>query len=235
MRHLGKLGGLFKKFAKQLKQKARFKTKSGRTGGKVEQQIAKPTGAQVPTDAGKRRALLSNKRSRPEPDEWVSYKTHSIQQSPMQSEQGRKLVKSYEHTGLSKAQAIRRADELIRSGSTLPEAVALKKGDKLYKLVPEGEYPGEYSPYFATKSEIKSFEQARYDEITDKIGIPLESQQTNRFEVFEVEAKRDVEVFESIIAPTTQKGYSQPGGGMQTLITDRSEFSNPKSTNWKLP
>ncbi len=55
VRHLDKLGGLFKKLAKQLKQKARFKTKSGRTGGKVEQQIAKPTGAQVPTDAGKQK------------------------------------------------------------------------------------------------------------------------------------------------------------------------------------
>ncbi|MEE1673626.1 hypothetical protein SNR37_003052 [Agarivorans aestuarii] len=239
VRHLDKLGGLFKTLAKQLKKKAQFKTKSGRTGSKVEQKIAKPAGATVPTDASKQRAVSGNnavnKRNRPEPDEWVSYRTHGVQLSPMQTEQGRKLVKSYEDSGLSKAQAISRADELIRSGSTLPETVALKKGDKLYKLVPEGDVPGKYSPYFATKSEVKSFEQARYDEITDKIGIPLESQQTMRFEVFEVEANRDVEVFESIIAPTTQNGYSQPGGGVQTLITDRSAFSAPKSTNWKLP
>ncbi|WP_055732568.1 hypothetical protein [Agarivorans gilvus] len=55
VRHLDKLGGLFKKLAKQLKQKARFKTQSGRTGGKVEQQIAKPAGAQVSTDAAKQK------------------------------------------------------------------------------------------------------------------------------------------------------------------------------------
>ncbi|WP_220720742.1 hypothetical protein [Agarivorans litoreus] len=55
VRHLDKLGGLFKTLAKQLKKKAQFKTKSGRTGGKVEQQITKPAGAQVPTDAGKQK------------------------------------------------------------------------------------------------------------------------------------------------------------------------------------
>ncbi|WP_221076119.1 hypothetical protein [Agarivorans aestuarii] len=69
VRHLDKLGGLFKTLAKQLKKKAQFKTKSGRTGGKVEQQIAKPAGAEVPTDAGKQKQanVASNKRNQMNP------------------------------------------------------------------------------------------------------------------------------------------------------------------------
>ncbi|WP_229711069.1 hypothetical protein, partial [Agarivorans gilvus] len=73
VRHLDKLGGLFKKLAKQLKQKARFKTKAGRTGGKVEQQIAKPAGAQVSTDAGKQKPsnVASHKRKRVNPSSFA--------------------------------------------------------------------------------------------------------------------------------------------------------------------
>ncbi|WP_163133180.1 hypothetical protein [Agarivorans sp. Alg241-V36] len=69
VRHLDKLGGLFETLAKQLKKKAQFKTKSGRTGSKVEQQIAKPTGAQVPTDAGKQKPsnVASHQRKRVNP------------------------------------------------------------------------------------------------------------------------------------------------------------------------
>ncbi|MPW29673.1 hypothetical protein F9L16_11810 [Agarivorans sp. B2Z047] len=73
VRHLDKLGGLFKTLAKQLKKKAQFKTKSGRTGGKVEQQIAKPAGAQVPTDAGKQKPsnVASHQRKRVNPSSFA--------------------------------------------------------------------------------------------------------------------------------------------------------------------
>ncbi|GAB1621012.1 hypothetical protein AAOGI_10620 [Agarivorans albus] len=73
VRHLDKLGGLFKTLAKQLKKKAQFKTRSGRTGGKVEQQIAKPAGAQVPTDAGKQKPsnVASHQRKRVNPSSFA--------------------------------------------------------------------------------------------------------------------------------------------------------------------
>lgn len=67
------------------------------------------------------------------------------------------------------------------------------------------------------------------------IGIPLESQQTTRFEVVEITATRDTTVFQSKIAPTTQNGWPQDGGGTQTLVTDRSAFSSPVPTGKKLP
>lgn len=46
----------------------------------------------------------------------------------------------------------------------------------------------------------------------------------------EVTVKKPTTVFESVIAKTTQNGYAQPGGGIQTIITDRSVFTDPVLT-----
>ncbi|MBB5211668.1 hypothetical protein [Microbulbifer hydrolyticus] len=175
------------------------------------------------------------KRARPEPDNWKTYKTHGVDQTPMASAVGREMVAELESQGMSRAQAVMKAQEYLASGSELPVKKTVKKGETLYKLVPEGEAPGKYSAYFAELSDINGFEGVSYDEITDAIGIPLESQQTPKFDLVEVEALEDVTVYQSTIAPTTQNGYSQPGGGTQTLIVNRSRFSDPKSTGRKFP
>ncbi|AQQ69201.1 hypothetical protein Mag101_17355 [Microbulbifer agarilyticus] len=175
------------------------------------------------------------KRARPEPDNWKTYKTHGVEQTPMASAVGREMVEVLESQGLSRAEAVMKAQEFLASGSELPVKKTVKQGEKLYKLVPAGETPGKYSAYFAELSDIQGFEGVSYDELTDAIGIPLESQQTLKFDLMEVEALEDVTVYQSTIAPTSQNGYSQPGGGRQTLIINRSQFSDPKSTGRKFP
>ncbi len=144
-------------------------------------------------------------------------------------------MEQYESQGMSRDKAVARAKNLMESGSTYPEKVQISAGEKLYKIMPEGDMPTEHSAYFATEGEINSLKGLSYDQISDKLGIPLESQQTTRFDVVEVTAKQQTNVFKSVIAPTTQNGYAQPGGGVQTLITDRSVFTAPKSTGTKLP
>lgn len=74
-----------------------------------------------------------------------------------------------------------------------------------------------------------------YDQISGRLGIPLESQQTARFDVVKVVAQEPTTVFESTIARTTQNEYTQPGGGVQTLIGNRGQFSAPVVTGTKLP
>ncbi|MBY6211517.1 hypothetical protein KUV95_08110 [Microbulbifer agarilyticus] len=175
------------------------------------------------------------KRARPEPDNWKTYKTHGVEQAPMASAVGREMVEVLEAQGLSRAEAVMKAQEFLASGSELPVKKTVKQGEKLYKLVPAGETPGKYSAYFAELSDIQGFEGVSYDELTDAIGIPLESQQIMKFDLMEVEALEDVTVYQSTIAPTSQNGYSQPGGGRQTLIINRSQFSDPKSTGRKFP
>jgi len=137
---------------------------------------------------------------------------------------------------LRKAQVkFARASNLMESGSTFPKAVSLAEGEKLYKVVPENSMPGKHSAFFGSEKEITALQGQSYDQIADKLGIPLESQQTARFDIVEVTAQESTTVFESIIAPTTQNGYAQPGGGIQTLITDRNIFSEPRLTGRKLP
>lgn len=172
----------------------------------------------------------SSKRARPLPNGYTgpnAYKTHGIVDDPSNSSEGRRLIQSYTSQGFTPAEAVDKASNLMASGSTLPKAVDLVPGESLYKLVPEGDIPGKYSAFFATKDEISSLKGMSYDQISDRLGIPLESQQTLRFDVHEVVANRAVTVFESTIARTSQNGYLQPGGGIQTLITDRSAFTPP--------
>ncbi|NHZ98853.1 hypothetical protein [Massilia sp. CCM 8734] len=173
---------------------------------------------------------LAPKRPRPAANGFSGpdgYMTHGIRDSPLHSDEGRKLVAAYRSQGVAPDKALKISRELMASGSTLPKAVDLAAGESLFKIVPEGNMPGPYSAFFATQDELTTMKGMSYDQISDRIGIPLESQQTLRFDVVEVKATKAVTVFESKIASTTQNGYIQPGGGIQTLITNRSAFTNP--------
>lgn len=163
------------------------------------------------------------------------YKTHGIQENPLRSAEGRKLVDQYKAQGMTDDDALKKAREIMASGSTPPAAVDLAPGDTLYKVTPEGTTPGKYSAYFATKDEIAALRGMSYDQITDRLGLPLESQQTIRFDVMEMTAKKPTTVFQSLIARTTQNGYVQPGGGTQSIVTNRSAFTDPILTRIKLP
>jgi hypothetical protein len=189
-------------------------------------------------NGGKIEKKPKQKRKRPEPNGFDGpdgYKTHGINEHPLKSEEGQALVAQYKSQGMSHDAAILKSEELLASGSTYPKKISVTEGGKFYKVVPEGTPPGKYSAYFGTKEEIASLKGMSYDDISDRLGIPLESQQTIRFDIVEVTAIKKTNVFESVIAPTTQNGYSQPGGGIQTLITDRSAFSAPVFTGKKLP
>jgi hypothetical protein len=163
------------------------------------------------------------------------YKTHGLKGDPLETAEGRKLVDQYKAQGMTERQALDKASELMESGSTPLKAIDIAPGDALYKVVPEGELGGKYSAYYATEQEIANLKGLSYDQITDRLGIPLESQQTGRFDVVQVIAKEPTTVYETVIANTTQNGYAQPGGGVQSLIPNRGQFTNPVVTGIKLP
>jgi hypothetical protein len=177
-------------------------------------------------------------RARPAPNGFDGpdgYKTHGLKDHPRTTAEGRKLVEQYKAQGMNEEQAIRKASELIESGSTPLNAIDIAPGDALYKVVPEGQMPGKYSAYFGSEQEIANLKGLSYDQITDRLGIPLESQQTMRFDVVQVVAKEPTTIYETVIANTTQNGYRQPGGGVQSLIPNRGIFTDPVVTGIKLP
>ena len=150
------------------------------------------------------------KRPRPDPNGFdgpEGYKTHGLDGNPLKTAEGRELVEQYKAQGLAEQDAIAKASDIVKSGSTPLKAVDIAPGDALYKIVPEGQTPGKYSAYFATEQEIQGLKGMSYDQISDRIGIPLESQQTARFDVVRVTATEPTTVFESTIARTTQNGY----------------------------
>src|SRR5690606_14949183 len=242
IRHAGKLkslGSIFRNLGRLLKRNKLQRKVRVEVDTKKSVQTEVPDDKRVSTQPTERVANSQTpKRPRPEPNGFDGpdgYKTHGITESPLKSEEGRALIEQYKSQGMTDDMALLRSEELMASGSTYPKKIPLNEGDKLYKVVPEGSVPGKHSAYFGTKAEIESLNGLSYDQISDMLGIPLESQQTARFDIVEVTAKKPINVFESVIAPTTQNGYSQPGGAVQTLITDRASFTDPKVTGRKLP
>lgn len=172
---------------------------------------------------------------KPPPDGWATYRTHGIYDDPMASREGRRLVNEYREQGFNTKEANAKARELLESGSTLPQANPAAIGDRFYKLAPEGGSVGPNSAYWVTRSEVDSLRGLSRDQIASRLGLPLESQQALRFDVLEIRAQRPTRVYVSRIAPTSQNGWHQAGGGVQSLITDRSAFSAPVRTGEKFP
>jgi hypothetical protein len=190
---------------------------------------AKPKPKPAPTSGA---AIL---RKKPPPDGYKTYKTQGVMDDPLASPEGRRLVKHLESQGLDPEAAARRANELMKTGTDLPLANPVEIGDRLYKVVPEGSMPGAKSEYWATRDQIGALEGMSRDQIANRLGLPLESQQAARFDVVEIKAMRPSMTFDSKIAPTTQNGWSQTGGGIQSLVTDRGAFTPPVKTGIKLP
>jgi hypothetical protein len=172
--------------------------------------------------------------------DWDNYSTHGLRANPMESAEGRRMVKEFEKTGLSADTAIQRTKDLMHTGSSIPLPNPIQVGDKFYKIIPEGGNVGANSAFWATEGELATLRGLSYDQIADRPGLPLASQQGSRFQVLEITALRPGTSFTSVIAPTTEIGssgaiWSQKGGGLQTLLTDRGIFTSPRPANLRFP
>lgn len=171
---------------------------------------------------------------------WKNYETHGITGDPMGSAEGRRLVDEFENHGRSRRAATREARDLIKTGSTMPMSNPIEVGDKFFKVVQEGGFVGTNSMFWFTEAEIGALNGLNYNQIADRLGLPLASQPGSRFQLMEITAFRRGTSFTSVIAPTTELGangtlWSQRGGGLQTLLTDRSIFTEPKLTGKAFP
>jgi len=65
--------------------------------------------------------------------------------------------------------------------------------------------------------------------LSDVFGLPASSDAA-KYSIYEIKPKGSATVFESKIAPTSELGgkFITNGGGTQTVVTDRSQFSEPK-------
>lgn len=165
--------------------------------------------------------------------DWNNYTTHGIADSPLASPEGIRLVNELEPLSYDRRSAILRAEDLMASGSTLPYANPIEVGDVFYKLVPEGGTVGAKSPYWFTESQLAPLRDLPYDQIADRLGLPLASQQGSSFSLVSIRATSPGISFTSRIAPTTELGaggilWQQSGNAQQTLLINRSLFTAPQ-------
>jgi hypothetical protein len=127
--------------------------------------------------------------------------------------------------------------ELIESGRTVPVPMQATSDVKLYKLVPDSSAygPKADSPYFVDSAQLQRIQQ-NPSLANDILGLPSGSQSPG-FKVYEVQPKPDAAptVYQSDVATATNKtGPAAVGNAKQTLVPDRSLWTEPKLTNIKI-
>lgn len=119
--------------------------------------------------------------------------------------------------------------ELIASSDVIPSKVNMSVGDNLYKVVKKNSVPSQYTEYWMTKDELEIL-TSNGSNFENKAGFPLGSY-AEEYDIFEITALDQNIVYQSRIAPTEQRGYYSSGGGMQTLVLDRTKWSLPIKIN----
>lgn len=129
------------------------------------------------------------------------------------------------------------AKELIESGRSFPVPMQATSDTKLYKLVPDSSAygPKPDSPYFVNASQLQRLQQ-NPSLANDILGLPPSSQ-APVFKVYEVQPQPNTTptVYQSDVATATNKaGSAVVGNATQTLVPDRSLWTEPKLTNIKI-
>ena len=180
-----------------------------------------------PNTTAMRVEKVSKPKLSPEKVDWNNSGPSGLQvKDPRDFAVGTRMYESLLEKGLESDLALTITRELLESGISEPKIVKLKPGDQLYKVVPKnGGPPGEHSPYFMTKDMLDELPRETSD-AASVLGLP---QAPDSFDVYSITVKTDVEVFQSEIAPFSVNGgeHLRSGGGTQTLVTNRGQFTSP--------
>ncbi|WP_299493414.1 hypothetical protein [uncultured Shewanella sp.] len=144
-----------------------------------------------------------------------------------QSSEGQLLIETLRKSDPSASDTIltSRAIDLVRSGSSLPQAMTIDK--PLIKLVPSGGELSGFSPFFTTQNELNAAVKSGRS-FTDYFGLPA-TNDADRYGIFEIKPHTKATVFASNVAPTTELGgvFKTNAGGLQIITPQRSQFTDP--------
>ncbi|HOZ13623.1 MAG TPA: hypothetical protein PLH91_00075 [Tenuifilaceae bacterium] len=133
-------------------------------------------------------------------------------------------------TNWTNQQKIDKIVEVLGSGSTIPQ-VTYQSGFELYKIVKKGNVPSPTTEYWFTKSELDKM-MNKGNNFEDMAGLPLGSI-SEEYDIYKITANKASTTYRSIIALTEQRGYTTHGGAQQTLVLDRTTWSNPVKYNYQ--
>jgi hypothetical protein len=118
---------------------------------------------------------------------------------------------------------------MYRSSSNRANLRAVKEGMELYKIVPKNSIVHKRTPYWITKDElIKIFNNERG--IEDMLALP-EGSCKGIYDIYKITLKKDqdiknIRIFESKIAPSSQGDIKRKGGAKQILVPNRKQWTD---------
>lgn len=235
-RHISKfseLGTLLKQLTKQLKQKAQFKQKRGRTNGHITHQIKRPDAAEVPSEV----KLIENK------DYWLD--DNSFTQSPHAglhnidnltpkssefetirqvdlsnlSDKDRAAVEALKEQGWRAEKII----EILSSGEDSFQVSTINVGEKLYGFTTKGWNKDiDTSAYWASESSFlnvksKFFRNGKWDKegVKNYLSLPCFNA-ANSIDIAEV--TQNTNVVESTIGKATELIYYEGVNGNNSSL-----------------
>ncbi|WP_211467560.1 hemagglutinin repeat-containing protein [Collimonas silvisoli] len=156
----------------------------------------------------------------------------------MRTPQAQAIMDSYIAAGASSDDAFRYTQNLIKSGSNLPQPITVASDTELIKIVPKGipvgDSVGSYSPFFMTRQEYDVLSKLPGDQIANRLGLPAEQAIRGSqlgFDVYSMTPKvgSTPTAFTSQVAPIQQGTYSASGGAQQVMVPNRAQWTDPNT------
>jgi hypothetical protein len=115
-----------------------------------------------------------------------------------------------------------RAIEQITSGRELPRMEMLD--EPLVKIVPKGQQPSSFSPFWAKEADLDAAIQQRKN-LSRHFALPIASE-SPQYDVYKITPKTPTEVFVNTVAPTSELDgqVNKPGGARQFLTPNRKLY-----------
>nr|WP_231741803.1 hemagglutinin repeat-containing protein [Paucibacter sp. KCTC 42545] len=155
----------------------------------------------------------------------------------MQTPQAKALIAEYQAAGVTADRALDYATDVLKTGNALPVVRTVSVNEELIKVVPKNvvgsDGVGAFSPYFMTRSEYDALSKLSPAEISQRLGLPAEQSVRGAqlgFEAYAIAPKPGTapKVFTSTVAPVEQNAYKAVGGAQQTIVPNRSLWTEPK-------
>lgn len=133
--------------------------------------------------------------------------------------------------------AIRYSTGVLQTGNALPVVRTVSGNEELIKVVPKNSVGNDgvrpNSPFFMTRAEYNTLNKLSPTEIGQRLGLPAEQSVRGAqlgFEAYAITPKPGTapKVFTSTVAPVEQGAYKAVGGAQQTIVPNRSLWTEPK-------
>ncbi len=120
------------------------------------------------------------------------------------------------------------AKDTLNSGKEIPIVRTAKPDETLYKVVPKSDEVKGHTPYFMSKKQLDALKE-NPGNIPDTMGLPKSSEAV-KYDVYQIKPQegKTPKIFDSKVASTTEGQITRKGGGDQTIVPNRPDWTTPE-------